>query len=979
MTKVLGMHRDALSAIDRSLAPSPVLAAAHDAWDDAVGLAETYGVRNSQATVLAPTGTIGLMMDCDTTGIEPDLGLCKTKKLVGGGTMSIVNQTVPRALRRLGYARDQVNDILAYIDEHKSILGAPHLSADHLGVFACSMGDNVIHYLGHVRMMSSVQPWISGAISKCVSADTLVSTADGLVRIGSLHDGEAPDTFRHEILEVASLDGTQKTDAFYFGGVRPVWRAELRSGHRVVGTPNHRLLVAGPSGLEWRCPDELEVDDHVAVQYGSEMWSSMPARFDGFVPSARYGSQKQVPIPLEMTCELAFLLGAYAAEGHTTRSTWTITITNSVDGVLERVAAAWRSEFGLEARIVRQPGKYPGVLVSSKTVVELLEHLGCGARASAKRIPDAVLQSPRDMVLSFLQGLALDAYVTVVTAPKWGICLDAPSMLDDLQAVLTNLGVVHGRVSKRNKLNDKTYDEVYATGEHAQRLVGMVPFLEPDKAARAAALSALVYGDHATADVVPGVSPEELFSLLPKGRGGVRSEFNYLSDARTRHVTRRTLERVAQVPGVVLPSWLRTVLDDDLPFSPVQTVASAADREVFDLSVPATHAFVGNGIVNHNTVNVPESANVDEVEQLHIDAWRLGLKALAIYRDNCKVGQPLSATKTDKAIAEAAAKLIETVVVQQAMGPERKRLPRVRDSKTFSFRVADCHGYVTVAEYDDGRPGEIFLRVAKQGSTLAGIMDAFAISVSHGLQYGVPLKAFVDMYVNMRFEPAGMTDDPDIRFASSLVDYIFRRLAVHYLTYEERADLGILTVDERMQPTLPGVEEQSTPTSTGSEIVPDPAGPRAAVAKAAVAVVTAVAAPQPQASDAPYCYQCGMVMQRAGAASSAPAAAPPAAAPDVASPSAPGEARLTRSPRRPTLRMAGGSRGATMQPRRRGPRRSPPATSRSGRARRRRSPSWRRRTPGSRPGRTSGRRSGPSSPRAGSRAPAGRGWRTRST
>ena len=262
---------------------------------------------------------------------------------------------------------------------------------------------------------------------------------------------------------------------------------------------------------------------------------------------------------------------------------------------------------------------------------------------------------------------------------------------------------------------------------------------------------------------------------------------------------------------------------------------------------------------------------VDEVEQLHIESWRLGLKALAIYRDNCKVGQPLSTTKTDKAIAEAAAKLDrDGRRAQQHQPPDRERLPRMRNSKTFSFRVADCHGYVTVGEYDDGRPGEIFLRVAKQGSTLAGIMDAFAISVSHGLQYGVPIRAFVDMYTNMRFEPAGMTDDPDIRFASSLVDYIFRRLAVEYLTYEERADLGILTVGERMQPTLPGVEEYATPNATGSEIVPDPVGPVGPVAKAAVAIAKAVpavaaAAPQPQASDAPYCYQCGMVMQRAGA------------------------------------------------------------------------------------------------------------------
>src|SRR5207253_8597032 len=135
----------------------------------------------------------------------------------------------------------------------------------------------------------------------------------------------------------------------------------------------------------------------------------------------------------------------------------------------------------------------------------------------------------------------------------------------------------------------------------------------------------------------------------------------------------------------------------------------------------------------------------------------------------------------------------------------------------------------------------------------------------HGLQYGVPIRAFVDMYTNMRFEPAGMTDDPEIRFASSLVDYIFRRLAVEYLTHQERVDLGILTIDERMQPTLPGVEEHATPTSIGSEVTPDPVTKPVSVVVAPAAVAAVAAIPLPQASDAPYCYQCGMVMQRAGA------------------------------------------------------------------------------------------------------------------
>ncbi|MGQ0744186.1 MAG: vitamin B12-dependent ribonucleotide reductase [Acidimicrobiales bacterium] len=454
MNRVLNMHRDHLETIDVDQAPADVLAAARQAWDEAVLLGGRHGVRNSQASVLAPTGTIGLLMDCDTTGVEPDLGLCKTKKLVGGGTMLIVNQTVPRALARLGYRPQQVADILGHIDEHKTILGAPHLSADHLEVFACSMGDNVIHYLGHVKMMAAVQPWISGAISK--------------------------------------------------------------------------------------------------------------------------------------------------------------------------------------------------------------------------------------------------------------------------------------------------------------------------------------------------------------------------------------------------------------------------------------------------TVNMPESATVEEVEQLHIDAWKMGLKAVAIYRDNCKVAQPLATTKkasaedppvvgavgpgaggaapTAAAMERVVERVVERIVVKE---PVRERLPRARRSRTISFRVADCHGYVIVGEYDDGRPGEIFLKVAKQGSTLAGIMDAFAISVSHALQYGVPLRAFVDMYTNMRFEPAGMTDDPDIRFASSLVDYIFRRLAVEYLSYDQRAELGILTVDERLQPTLPGVEEHTTLTSTGVDIVPDPSplrpAPAAPPRSAGPRMPPAVEMVVPMASDAPYCYACGMVMQRAGA------------------------------------------------------------------------------------------------------------------
>jgi ribonucleoside-diphosphate reductase alpha chain len=875
MINVLRMHRDAVAAIDEELVSTELLSAAQEAWDAAVDAGEQYGVRNSQSSVLAPTGTIALLMDCDTTGIEPDLGLVKTKKLVGGGTMSIVNQTVPRALRRLGYDKRQVDAIIAYIDEHKSIVGAPALKAEHLPVFACSMGDNTIHYRGHVRMMGAVQPFISGAISKCVTGETLLTTAEGLIRIGTLHRGEQPDSYRNDIREVASLSGPQKTAAFYYGGRRPVTSVVLRSGHRLTGTPNHRVLVSGGDGVEWRRLEEIAIGDYVATQYGDDLWSVLPARLD----QCENGDdgERLGGVPAEMTDDLAFLLGAYAAAGRVSGAGWAIRITSDVTEVLDRLVATVERVFGVAASVQRPDGRVAGARVEfrSQAVVELFDRLGCGQCAIHKRIPDAVLRSPREMVLAYLEGLSLAAEATMCGTAKWALTSESPGLLDDLQAVLTNLGIVHERAVRFAKADGRPYEELFAVGEQAHDVLAMVPFVEHRKAAFAQALHGL--GRHPNrngADVVPGISPYDLYRVVPRA---LRSDFSYLTDRRAMCVSRRTLEQVAAVAGPRLPQWLRAVLEDNLHFSPVDSVGSAGEREVYDLSVPTTQAFVGNGIVNHNTVNLPEEATIEEVEQLHIEAWQLGLKAVAIYRDNCKVAQPLATTKKaladpDTSEAEAhdaelALKVAElekalqrqTVVVKQ---PVRERLPRKRRSMTFKFRVADCEGYVTVGEYDDGRPGEVFMQVSKQGSTLAGIMDAFAVAVSLGLQHGVPLATYVKKYTNMRFEPAGMTDDRELRIASSLVDYIFRRLAVDYLTFDERAEMGILTTDERLQPTLPGVEEGTTLSSSVVESMVDD--------RAAPAATAHVHSAAPRPVDAPYCYTCGVQMQRAGSCFACP-------------------------------------------------------------------------------------------------------------
>ena len=381
-----------------------VVARANEVWGETLEAAERYGVENSQVSVLAPTGTIGFMMDCDTTGVEPDLALKKVKKMVGGGTMSIVNQTLPRALRRLGYNEEQLEAIVAYVDENNTVVGAPALRPEHYDVFACSFTtDNLIGHMGHIKMMAAVQPFISGAISK--------------------------------------------------------------------------------------------------------------------------------------------------------------------------------------------------------------------------------------------------------------------------------------------------------------------------------------------------------------------------------------------------------------------------------------------------TVNVPEQATVEDMEEIFFEGWRLGLKAVAMYRDNCKADQPLSAE----------AKTVEEVATVAPAGAKRNRLPKKRPSMTYSFRVADTEGYVNVGLYpESGEPGEVFIKVSKQGSTLAGVMDAFSISVSMGLQHGVPLETFVEKFMNMTFEPQGITDDPDVRFAKSLMDFIFRRLALDFLPENKRLALGIKSVQERteaLDATIDVVSDaaiETKPSDLGStaDLVP--------------------------ALDAPLCSSCGTRMRPAG-------------------------------------------------------------------------------------------------------------------
>ncbi|PPK62219.1 vitamin B12-dependent ribonucleotide reductase [Actinokineospora auranticolor] len=276
----------------------------------------------------------------------------------------------------------------------------------------------------------------------------------------------------------------------------------------------------------------------------------------------------------------------------------------------------------------------------------------------------------------------------------------------------------------------------------------------------------------------------------------------------------------------------------------------------------AVQPFISGAI--SKTVNMPESASVEEVEEIYFEGWKLGLKALAIYRDNCKVGQPLSAGKGAKASAKAEP---EKVVEYR---PVRKRLPKKRPSQTISFTVGGAEGYLHAGSYPDDGLGEVFVKLGKQGSTLAGVMDAFSMSISVGLQYGIPLEFYVSKFQNLRFEPAGMTDDPDVRIATSVLDYLFRRLALDYLPYDKRAQLGIFTADERTAQVAADYGSSSDVDLEGLRTSVD-ATPRAEI-ESSPRPATSEAHSSTEllelhlgkAADAPLCMTCGTKMRPAG-------------------------------------------------------------------------------------------------------------------
>jgi ribonucleoside-diphosphate reductase alpha chain len=880
MLRVLRMHRDELSDIDESLVPEELLGAARSDWDDAVAWGEAFGIRNSQASVLAPTGCLvggslvpterGLVRlrslgdphgsQWQDLGVEvaTDEGVREASRFYVNGLERVVDVVTTRGHRIQGTTTHRVKVVEetgAWVwrrmaDLHPGdrvplalghLVGSPqrvalpplpevYWTGEHHARAPREMSVELAELIGYFMGDGSLH---SRGLRFCV-ANTDLGVIDRLRVLGK------------ELFELeAHVKQCQGYHEVAFHSVRLVawWEACGLAKHRPspghVGKgwaphiPDAVLHANDPAVYAAFVRGLFEADGTVTAGY--PCWTTTSVEFShevqtlllalGFPTTRRFGTSGR-------GSALAVLRLMNVSQGQR----WTEEI-----GFLgnRKNAAVWSSNDN------QQSARYDHIPLTRAMVDRLVPDNGRLRRVLlmelsrgkvSRRIATELYEGTGDLELGHLLSFFYD---TVASATLGEEEFTYDLSVPDNVTYLANGFVSHNTIGLLMDCD--------TTG------------VEPDLGL--CKMKKLVGGG--TMTIVNQTVPRAL-RRLGYHQGQVDEIIAYIDE-------NKTILGAPHLAAEHVPVFACSMGDNAIHYNGHIRMMGAIQP------------FISGAL--SKTVNMPEEASVEAVQQLHIDAWRLGIKAVAIYRDSCKVAQPLSMAKkeikpeelvaaVEAAVEAAPAQVVERIVEKVVKQPVRQKLPRNRRSRTFEFRVADCKGFVTVGEYDDGRPGELFLRVSKQGSTLAGIMDAFAISVSHGLQYGVPLKAFIEAFTNMRFEPAGMTDDADIRFASSLVDYIFRRLAVDYLPLDERMELGILSVGERHNPTLPGIEEATIETSAGLDMVVSPPSHNTSAADLDPITTTAPTATtttvRPANRDAPYCMQCGVQMIRAGSCHACP-------------------------------------------------------------------------------------------------------------
>jgi len=753
------------------------------------------GFRNAQVTVLAPAGTISFMMDCETTGIEPDIALVKKKKLIGGGIISMVNRDISYILDDLGYDDVMISETMKALTMGDNI--SNWVLPDEAPIFATALGDNQIFPEGHIKMMAAVQPYLSGGISKCVSGDTIVNTADGMKRIGEIYGGEmVEDSFDSLNLPVSGRGGLNIAAETYYNGVRETVAVTLNDGRRLVGTGGHKILVAGQDSLYWKSLDELEPGDMAAVSLGQDVWGSNQTI--EFVPASIYGTQhKGVIFPDRMTEDLATFLGMLTADGHVIRSNYVVGITKNNPEVRTRALELFSSLFGLQAydKVDARTGVHC-ILVGSKGLVEFLDHIGF----TKECVPSIILGSSRGVCLAYLSGLYLDSYV----GSSLRLCQRRDGLLRDVQMIWTNLGIQTYMTD--NVVREVNYPVLHVSRHQARDAGKLLTWFEEHKRTRARELS---NGINVNKFPFHNIRLE----LLDKIRFLHKTqEFRNMFDSRTRMIRMSTFLDVAtRIEFEFNPEIVEYI------YVPVVDVRQSEAQLVYDLSVPETHSYAANGIISHNTVNLPNTATVDDIYNLYMEGWKLGLKSLAIYRDQSKKIQPVTveSKKSIKTVPHAMDVDMEPKI--GVIKPTREKLPDTSDNMIrHKFVVANHKGYLKVGRYPDGRPGEIFIVMAKVGSTISGLMETIGILWSIGLQFGVPLDITLRKLSNIRFEPSGFTKNKDIPIAKSLVDYIVKCLAI-WFDVDLTNGNGDMSVNE-LEQNVDGWEDTQICSDCGMEM-----------------------------------------------------------------------------------------------------------------------------------------------------------------
>jgi len=717
-------------------------------WNAIVEGIRRYGIRNAAQTTVAPTGTISTVAGCEGYGCEPVFALAYIRyvhEAEGRLELRYVSPLFMRALKEAGLdekARARIIEEVLRKGTCQHIRELPDWIR-HTFVVAQDLTPEE-----HVWMQASIQAFIDNSISKCVTGDTLVLTENGLVPIASLSPMRLPDQFEPIQVRVVSPHGVEPANLFYYGGKRETRRVYLRYGFEIEGTPNHSVQVLGDDGRIRFVPLEaLKPGDRVVLYMNQQRFGPPGQPLPSYTGSWRTSSGR-IRFPERMSEDLAYLLGCITSAGSITVNG--VAICHHDRKLLQRLEGIFYERFGLRGHIVpdRRRKQLYNLQVNSRPLRDWLIHaLGMRPGARNKVIPESILRASREEIIAFLQGLFLDAFVTG-DGRMFGITLASRTLIRQLQILLLNMGIF-SRVTR----SGAHAWALTVSGEALDRLASIARFDEPWKTRRIRARhngrdhrlfnDALLLPEPVTQALraMQQASTRSLLSLY--GEPGPEYQRARVNLRMGHRMERSMAYRLYRHSDDVEHPYARAFFNSDRPemlYVPVERIESGF-AEVFDLHVPGSHSFIANGIGNHNTINFPETATVEDVERAYMLAWKLGCKGLTVYVAGSRQKEVLETleTKEKKEKKEAMAMVPAQPTLPQPVGPTVRPRPQKLTGVTYRIATPVGTAFITLNENGEGQPFEVFLNVGKAGSDIAAVAEAIGRLISLLLRLPSPV------------------------------------------------------------------------------------------------------------------------------------------------------------------------------------------------------------------------------------------------